>query len=297
MMSHAYPYINLTMAVQLYRYLLARPVHIRKMMSMIRSLLLVVGALAHHGADAGASCGGFDLANQGQARQCLTDSGSRNGCMNRLGVRNSCWRSTSQSSCCNHGTCSGVYDRYNSHCTCSSGWKGKKCNQRSSPAPSGGSSGLSSCRDSTNTGFTSKGRKMTCHDLRAYCKSAKYGATIKKRCCVACGGKASSGPPAAPPPAPQCPSSERNCGKQTGCGWCIAGNYNSKCVSCCAPRSFLSKHGETQAQNCKNLPAPGCRCPEMIWGKWISLTPSLEIPPTANAATPPDTTVLMAACV
>ena len=106
------------------------------LMSMIRSVAIAtVSTCLVATASAGAYCGGFDLANHGQARQCLSDSNSRNGCMNRYGVGNSCWRSTSQNKCCNHGVCAGIYDRYNSHCRCDPGWKGKRCDQRAAPPP------------------------------------------------------------------------------------------------------------------------------------------------------------------
>jgi hypothetical protein len=104
--------------------------------SVATTFIVICGLVST--AFAGGFCGGFDLANKGQARQCLTDSGSRNGCYNRYGVRNSCWRQTSQSACCNHGRCAGVYDRYKSHCSCYSGWTGARCDKRkggSSPSP------------------------------------------------------------------------------------------------------------------------------------------------------------------
>jgi hypothetical protein len=37
------------------------------------------------------------------------------------------------------------------------------------------------------------------------------------------------GPPP-PPPAPACPSGERACGNQAGCGWCISNAWDSGCL-------------------------------------------------------------------
>jgi len=45
-----------------------------------------------------------------------------------------------------------------------------------------------SCRDAPSTGFKVRGRKATCHDLRAYCTSPSHGAKIKQVCCATCAG-------------------------------------------------------------------------------------------------------------
>jgi hypothetical protein len=83
-----------------------------------------------------AYCGGFDLPNVGQSAECLSDSNSRGGCYNVYGGGNSCWQQVPQSKCCGNGKCSGQYSRYGpSHCACSLGWTGAKCNKRIGPPP------------------------------------------------------------------------------------------------------------------------------------------------------------------
>ena len=213
--------------------------------SVATTITIIYGLVST--AFAGGSCGGFDLANHGQARQCLTDSGSPNGCYNRYGVSNSCWRRTSQSRCCNHGVCSGIYDRYNSHCTCNVGWKGKRCDQSLSPAPSPPApSRRGNCPshahktsrgcacdsgykvNSARNGCV-RGHSSSCpanahkHGSGCACDSG-YKVNSARTGCVSSHGISVA------PPARQCPSGERECGKQSGCGWCIASNWNSKCV-------------------------------------------------------------------
>lgn len=74
------------------------------------------------------------------------------GCYNIYGHSNPCWTATSMSSCCGHGRCSGQYDRYNSHCTCNSGWTGSRCGTATAPPPAPppspppASGGSNSCR-------------------------------------------------------------------------------------------------------------------------------------------------------
>ena len=78
------------------------------------------------------------------------------------------------------------------------------------------SSHTSSCADNAKTTFTnSKKQRMTCHDLRGYCKSSRYGASVRKQCprtCGTCGGSSHHRDPCA----------GVNCGSHGSC-------HNGKC--------------------------------------------------------------------
>lgn len=242
----------------------------------------LLGASMLGSAHAGASCGGFDLQNRGQASKCLSDSNSRNGCYNQYWPRpNSCWSSVSQSQCCGpHGTCSSSYSQYNSVCICSGGFTGSRCTNapptarptaKRTSAPTVAVTDPCATKPCKNGGTctTSHGHRKLfgttagAHGWTCKCSSGYFG--------IQCQTSKTNAP--APPPTKQptvCGAAckcgklgERYCSNSGTCGWCIDSSYNSGCVpgtSNGATQPIMS--GNKRIANCQRGwkgPSNGCK--------------------------------------